>query len=257
MDSFYLWTEQEPPSLTATGWETLFDDEAPGTGDRRHRPDRRPLPAAQQTNVPRVGDLVKDPLVEYLEHGFTLIGKWGEYELLRREGPARTGVVTTWVVTPVYRDTGSFRILRERLLEVLAADAGRRRAGRSASSSSTTPPGRTRRSPELEELDDVIVLQPPFNLGHQRGIVYALRKMLPRFADDDAVVTMDADGEDRPEDLPRLLAALDGGERRSARSSSRCGPNATSRPPSRSSTAASNCSSGRSPGRPCGPATTR
>jgi polyisoprenyl-phosphate glycosyltransferase len=61
-------------------------------------------------------------------------------------------------------------------------------------------------------LDDVVVLQPPFNLGHQRGIVYALRKMLPRFAEDDAVVTMDADGEDRPEDLPRLLAALDEGE---------------------------------------------
>jgi glycosyltransferase involved in cell wall biosynthesis len=66
--------------------------------------------------------------------------------------------------------------------------------------------------PGLEELDDVIVLQPPFNLGHQRGLVYALRKMLPRFADDDAVVTMDADGEDRPEDLPRLLAALDEGQ---------------------------------------------
>jgi len=64
----------------------------------------------------------------------------------------------------------------------------------------------------MSELDDVSVLQPPFNLGHQRGIVYALRKMLPRIAEDDSVVTMDADGEDRPEDLPRLLAALRGGE---------------------------------------------
>jgi glycosyltransferase involved in cell wall biosynthesis len=120
--------------------------------------------------------------------------------------------VTTWIVTPVYRDTGSFRILRERLLETLA--------GRPE-----TPPGTVRfvviddtggQDPEVEELqalDDVIVLQPPFNLGHQRGIVYALRKMLPRFAEDDAVVTMDADGEDRPEDLPRLLDALREGER--------------------------------------------
>ena len=116
--------------------------------------------------------------------------------------------MTTWVVTPVYRDTGSFRILRERLLEVLAAEPGAAR-GRVRFVVIDDTAGQDPEVPKLEELDDVIVLQPPFNLGHQRGIVYALRKMLPRFADDDAVVTMDADGEDRPEDLPRLLAALD------------------------------------------------
>jgi glycosyltransferase involved in cell wall biosynthesis len=119
--------------------------------------------------------------------------------------------VTTWVVTPVYRDTGSFRILRERLLEVLAAEPGAAR-GRVRFVVIDDTAGQDPEVPKLEELDDVIVLQPPFNLGHQRGIVYALRKMLPRFADDDAVVTMDADGEDRPEDLPRLLAALEEGE---------------------------------------------
>ena len=119
--------------------------------------------------------------------------------------------MTTWVVTPVYRDTGSFRVLRERLLEVLAAEPGAAR-GRVRFVVIDDTAGQDPEVPKLEELDDVIVLQPPFNLGHQRGIVYALRKMLPRFADDDAVVTMDADGEDRPEDLPRLLAALDEGE---------------------------------------------
>jgi polyisoprenyl-phosphate glycosyltransferase len=119
--------------------------------------------------------------------------------------------VTTWVVTPVYRDTGSFRILRERLLEVLAAEPGAARGPLRFVVIDDTA-GQDPEVPKLEELDDVVVLQPPFNLGHQRGIVYALRKMLPRFADDDAVVTMDADGEDRPEDLPRLLAALEEGE---------------------------------------------
>lgn len=119
--------------------------------------------------------------------------------------------MTVWVVTPVYHDTGSFRILRERLLEVLAADP----AFRSAPVRFVVIDDTAGRDPEVEglrELDDVIVLQPPFNLGHQRGIVYALRKTLPRVADDDAVVTMDADGEDRPEDLPRLLGALHSGE---------------------------------------------
>lgn len=61
----------------------------------------------------------------------------------------------------------------------------------------------------LAELEDVTVLRPPFNLGHQRALVYALRKALPAIADVDAVVTLDADGEDRPEDLPRLLRAME------------------------------------------------
>jgi polyisoprenyl-phosphate glycosyltransferase len=115
--------------------------------------------------------------------------------------------LTVWIFTPIYRDVRSFRILRERLLVELA-------------SSSQSPAGDVRfvaiddtagQDPEvvsLTDLDDVTVLQPPFNLGHQRALVYALRRALPRIADDDAVVTLDADGEDRPEDLPRLLAAL-------------------------------------------------
>ncbi len=116
--------------------------------------------------------------------------------------------MTTWVVTPVYRDTGSFLILRERLLEVLAAEPGAVRGPLRFIVIDDTA-GQDPEVAKLEPLTDVTVLRPPFNLGHQRGLVYALRKMLPRFADDDAVVTMDADGEDRPEDLPRLLAALD------------------------------------------------
>jgi polyisoprenyl-phosphate glycosyltransferase len=119
--------------------------------------------------------------------------------------------VTTWVVTPVYRDTSSFRILRERLLEVLAAEPGAARGPVRFVVIDDTA-GQDPEIPALEGLGDVIVLRPPFNLGHQRGLVYALRKMRSRFADDDAVVTMDADGEDRPEDLPRLLAALEEGE---------------------------------------------
>jgi polyisoprenyl-phosphate glycosyltransferase len=119
--------------------------------------------------------------------------------------------VTTWIVTPVYRDTGSFRELRERLLELLADDPNAAQGPIRFVVIDDTA-GQDPEVDQLRELADVIVLQPPFNLGHQRGIVYALRKLLPRVADEDAVVTMDADGEDRPEDLPRLLAALRSGE---------------------------------------------
>jgi len=60
----------------------------------------------------------------------------------------------------------------------------------------------------LRAYPDVEVLTPPFNLGHQRAIVYGLRFLSPRLADDDLVVTMDSDGEDQPADVPRLLQAL-------------------------------------------------
>jgi glycosyltransferase involved in cell wall biosynthesis len=115
--------------------------------------------------------------------------------------------VSVWIFTPVYYDVHSFCILRERLLDMLASSAAK-------------PPGPVRfvviddtggQDPgvaALRRFADVAVLQPPFNLGHQRALVYALRKTLPRVASGDVVVTLDADGEDRPEDLPRLLASL-------------------------------------------------
>ncbi|MBS1861364.1 MAG: hypothetical protein JSS68_06585 [Actinobacteria bacterium] len=87
MDSFYLWTDQEPPSLTATGWETLFDDEA----------QEQVIDATSATaglcllrNKERAAGWgeKEGPLVTYLEQGFKLIGQWDAYELLRREGPA-------------------------------------------------------------------------------------------------------------------------------------------------------------------------
>jgi polyisoprenyl-phosphate glycosyltransferase len=115
--------------------------------------------------------------------------------------------VSTWIVTPVYRDVGSFEILRERLLEVLGEAAAE---ARFVVIDDTA--GQDEEIGRLAQLGDVTVLRPPFNLGHQRAIVYALRKILPRVGDDDAIVTLDADGEDQPSDLPRLLAALQGEE---------------------------------------------
>jgi hypothetical protein len=112
--------------------------------------------------------------------------------------------MTTWFVTPVYRDVQSFLLLRERLLQA-ASEAGIESA-RFVVADDTAG-----QDPEVEllrELPDVLLLEPPFNLGHQRAIVFALRKVMPSVSDDDLIVTLDADGEDRPEDLPRLLAPL-------------------------------------------------
>jgi len=65
---------------------------------------------------------------------------------------------------------------------------------------------------ELEPFGDCRVIDPPFNLGHQRAIVFGLRSILDDIQDEDVIVTMDSDGEDRAEDVGRLLAGLQSSE---------------------------------------------
>lgn len=111
---------------------------------------------------------------------------------------------TCWIVTPVLRDVESFQRLRQEVggrvgeatVRYLVIDDS---AGVDTEMS------------DLVGLSDVEVLTPPFNLGHQRAIVFGLRSLVRRVADDDVVVTMDADGEDQPADVRRLVDALVGG----------------------------------------------
>ncbi len=111
------------------------------------------------------------------------------------------------VVSPVYWDIESFVVLRERLLAVCSAclDGARVRFVVIDDSAGTDPS-----VARLRDLEDVEIIDPPFNLGHQRAIVFALRRIAATLDDDEIVVTMDADGEDQPEDLERLLAPLIG-----------------------------------------------
>jgi hypothetical protein len=112
-----------------------------------------------------------------------------------------------WITTPVFRDVPAFLILRERIRERLDAVQALRELERRwvvLDDSAGADP----QVAQLRDLEDVEVVEPPFNLGHQRGLVYALRSALPAMADDDLVVTMDSDGEDRPEDVERLIEAL-------------------------------------------------
>jgi hypothetical protein len=86
MDSFYLWAEQEPPAYTATGWETLFDTEHQEKVIEDTRDDKQLCLLRNHALQAGWGER-EGILTEYLEKGFEPIGKWGEYELLRREGP--------------------------------------------------------------------------------------------------------------------------------------------------------------------------
>ena len=112
---------------------------------------------------------------------------------------------TLWVVSPMLEDTESLIRLRS---ETAVACAG---AGITVpirhlviDDSAGTDADVVR----LGAFADVEVLTPPFNLGHQRAIVFGLRHLVPRLTRDDIVVTMDSDGEDQPIDVPRLVLAL-------------------------------------------------
>ncbi|HEY1854974.1 MAG TPA: hypothetical protein VGG40_10335 [Solirubrobacterales bacterium] len=87
MDSFYLWSGQEPPSLTATGWETLFDQAHQDQVIEETSSIKGLCLLRNKALLAGWGE-TEGPLVTYLEEGFEPLGKWGEYELLQRPGTA-------------------------------------------------------------------------------------------------------------------------------------------------------------------------
>ena len=112
-----------------------------------------------------------------------------------------------WIVCPSYNDVTSYEMLRSQILEVVDATPLLRRLDLRFVLIDDTA-GYDEQIDDLKGLSDVSVITPPFNLGHQRAIVYGLRKLLPSLRDSDLIVTMDADGEDRPEHLSQLLGPL-------------------------------------------------
>jgi glycosyltransferase involved in cell wall biosynthesis len=112
------------------------------------------------------------------------------------------------IVTPVYNDWESFHELLARLdtvagtldgvrIDVIAVDDG----------STQSLPSPFLEDAALANLVHVEVLHLACNLGHQRAIAIGLSEadQRGRYV---AVIVMDSDGEDRPEDIPQLLAAL-------------------------------------------------
>ncbi|QEH37996.1 putative glycosyltransferase YkoT [Aquisphaera giovannonii] len=109
------------------------------------------------------------------------------------------------VLIPIYNDWASFRLLVGRLDEalmrrphsetcrVIAVDDG-----------STEPPPSPFELPALRRIEAVEVLRLRLNLGHQRAIAVGLCQVEAR-CPCRAVVLMDGDGEDSPDDVPRLL----------------------------------------------------
>lgn len=106
----------------------------------------------------------------------------------------------------MYFDVESYRRVRSELQAIIAGSALKELEPRFVVVDDTG--GTDPQIPELERDTDTVVIRVPFPLGHQRALVFALRSLAPEIADPDYVVTLDADGEDKPEDLPRLLEPL-------------------------------------------------
>ena len=112
-------------------------------------------------------------------------------------------------VTPVYNDWESFRHLLTELDTVAGAHGGARVDVIAVDDGSTADfePG-CFRGLALQSLGSVSVLHLACNLGHQRAIAIGLSEVdgLARY---DAAIVMDCDGEDRPQDIARLLDAAE------------------------------------------------
>lgn len=111
---------------------------------------------------------------------------------------------------PVYHDTESFLVLREKLLASLP-DSWEARFHLLDDSA-----GQDACLDRVRALPDVEIVPMPYNLGHQRALVHGLREWLAFGKPEGLVVTMDGDGEDRPEDVPLLIGTWESRQNRNA-----------------------------------------
>jgi hypothetical protein len=112
------------------------------------------------------------------------------------------------ILIPIYNDWDAVGLLLPNLDRVLAG------AGLIANvllvddGSTVRPPDHWHAQAAWRALGRIEVLALRRNVGHQRAIAIALAFVEQHLAPD-VLVVMDGDGEDAPEDIPRLLACLD------------------------------------------------
>lgn len=116
--------------------------------------------------------------------------------------PTASNRLTLAVVIPVYRDWGVVSMVCQGLDATLAAEPVDVRVLLVDDGSPDGVRGWSR--PTLTALRSVEVLTLQRNIGHQRAIAVGLCHVRDHVACD-AVLVMDADGEDRPEDAARLV----------------------------------------------------
>jgi len=111
------------------------------------------------------------------------------------------------ILIPIYNDWAAAGLLLPRLDQVLA-DAHLTADVLLIDDGSTKGVPAHWLNTDWRAVDCIEVLSLRRNVGHQRAIAIALA-FVERHRSPDTVVVMDGDGEDAPEDVPRLLACLD------------------------------------------------
>ncbi len=109
------------------------------------------------------------------------------------------------IVVPVYNDWESAKRLVDELAGVLSNANTTARVVLVDDGSTSTPAALT--PPAKDGVHAVEVIRLWCNRGHQAAICIGLGHVLDQ-PDCDVVVVMDGDGEDRPEDVPRLVEAV-------------------------------------------------
>jgi glycosyltransferase involved in cell wall biosynthesis len=106
------------------------------------------------------------------------------------------------LITPVFNDRASVRVLMGKLADIL---------GPSGWKICLVDDGSTLDPPQISDIAGAgfggVILRLPHNMGHQAAIACGLGHVAATWPGADAVI-IDADGEDRPEDLPGLLNSL-------------------------------------------------
>lgn len=110
------------------------------------------------------------------------------------------------IVTPVLDDWESFGALVPKL-EAALTGSGERASILVVDDGSASVPARLETSAILYAIEGIQIVRLRRNLGHQRAIAVGLAYAFEH-SDADALVVMDADGEDEPADVPRLLARM-------------------------------------------------
>lgn len=112
-------------------------------------------------------------------------------------------VKNIYCVTPIYNDWESFGILSEKIY-----DLQRKYESDYLFSIIAVNDGSTEDYTRIEVPISTIILDLKLNIGHQRAIAVGLQYIYNEIVDYDAIVVMDSDGEDNPNDIIILIETL-------------------------------------------------
>lgn len=111
------------------------------------------------------------------------------------------------ILTPVFDDWDLLNILLCRMDKALLQTDTAVKVFVVDDGSSRSPSGLTETCARLRHIRFVQIIQLVSNQGHQRAIAVGLAELTAHVRNLNAVIILDADGEDLPDDLPRLLHA--------------------------------------------------